>query len=168
MNALEKIMKLQKLKEEIKQKKIEIKEKEKELMELQAQYDAENTSELPILLFLVNQTLPMPDDEYDYQYEYIYYCPDLDDIKCFTKHRKNEFLPNTIDLRAQFESLGMPKRVWPADAYNQYFSIVMQATSILESQIEELFQSNGINSWSDLGKLLTKEIEEKGKSKVLK
>lgn len=154
-------MKLQSLKKEIRQK-------EKELRELKAQYDAENVSELPILLFCIDQTIPMPDDERDYEYQYIYYCPDLDDVRCFTKHKRNEFLPNTIDLREQFENLGIPKRVWTADAYNQYYSIVMQAVSILESQIEGLFQSNVIKSWSDLGNLLTKGKKEKGKEKVLK
>ena len=63
-----------------------------------------------LLLFAIDQTLPMPDDECDLEYQYIYYFPDLDVIKCYIKNKENDFLSNTIDLRKQFANFGVPQK----------------------------------------------------------
>lgn len=44
----------------------------------------------------------------------------------------------------------------------------MQAVAVLKSQIDDLFNSHDINSWADLGTILTNGVSEKGHSKVLK
>ena len=78
MDRTEKVRKLQELKKEIKRKELQIIEKQSELKILEEEYMQEETSELPILLFLIDETLPMPDEPRDFMYEYVYYCPDTD------------------------------------------------------------------------------------------
>ena len=60
MDRTEKVRKLQELKKEIKRKELQIIEKQSELKILEEEYMQEETSELPILLFLIDETLPMP------------------------------------------------------------------------------------------------------------
>ena len=78
MDRTEKVRKLQELKKEIKRKELQIIKKQSELKILEEEYMQEETSELPILLFLIDETLPMPDEPRDFMYEYVYYCPDTD------------------------------------------------------------------------------------------
>ena len=88
----EKIMKIQKLEREMKQKRLEIIAKGDELKELEEKYNQAKASELPILLFQIDESLPMPDDRSDYRYEYVYYCPDTDEKKYIVRHSNEEFL----------------------------------------------------------------------------
>ena len=78
MDRNEKIIKIQELEKEIKQKRLQIIEKGNELKILEEQYNQEKTSEIPILLFQIDDSLVMPDDGSGYRYEYVYYCPDTD------------------------------------------------------------------------------------------
>lgn len=79
MDRNEKIIKIQELEKEIKHKILQIIEKGNELKILEEQYNQEKTSEIPILLFQIDESLAMPDDRSDYRYEYVYYCPDTDE-----------------------------------------------------------------------------------------
>ena len=54
MDRNEKIIKIQELEKEIKQKRLQIIEKGNELKILEEQYNQEKTSEIPILLFQKN------------------------------------------------------------------------------------------------------------------
>ncbi len=168
MDRILKINKLKELEGAIKEKQKQIRQDEIELEKLKKQYDIENVSQLPILLFMINTTLPMPDDEDDWKYKYIYYCPDLDNIKCIERNRKNDFLQNTVDLREQFEDFDVPKKCWIGNCYYENQDAIMQAVSILKSNIDEIFNSRNIDSWSDLGVILTNEFIKNGHSKVLK
>ena len=67
MDRNEKIIKIQELEKEIKQKKSQIIEKGNELKILEEQYNQEKTSEIPILLFQIDESLAMPDDRSDYR-----------------------------------------------------------------------------------------------------
>ena len=75
---MKKIIKIQELEKEIKQKRLQIIEKGNELKILEEQYNQEKTSKIPILLFQIDEHLPMPEDTSDYRYEYVYYYPDID------------------------------------------------------------------------------------------
>ena len=127
----------------------------------------ENNSQLPILLFVIDQTLPMPDDECDIEYQYIYYFSDLDVIKRLNKNKENDFLPNTIDLRKQFVNFGVPQKEWVGNCYYEYYDVIMEAVSILKTNINEIFNSQKINSWVELGIILTNEFKINNFSKVL-
>ena len=65
MDRNEKIIKIQELEKEIKQKRLQIIEKGNELKILEEQYNQEKTSEIPILLFQIDESLAMPDDTSD-------------------------------------------------------------------------------------------------------
>ena len=163
----EKIMKIQKLEREMKQKRLEIIAKGDELKELEEKYNQAKTSELPILLFQIDESLPMPDDRSDYRYEYVYYCPDTDEKKYIVRHSNEEFLSNTIDLRDNFSSLLVPKKSYSTSALD-YSSEIDMAVSLLKSQIDNLFDSKEISDWEELGTLLKTCSFKKEKSKVLK
>jgi len=180
MDRTEKIVRAEALKELIIQKRQMIKRENQELQMLEEQYKKAEESELPILLFVIDETLPMPDDYTDWRYEYIYYCPDLDTVKCIIRHNRNQLLPNSIDLSQAFNNVGMPKR-YHCIASNDRgcWAIIQNAASIVKSQIDELFATNDINSWDELGSLLKAlpnycdasrddEPEEKGQPRVLK
>ncbi len=163
----EKIMKIQKLEREMKQKRLEIIAKGDELKELEEKYNQAKTSELPILLFQIDESLPMPDDRSDYRYEYVYYCPDTDEKKYIVRHSNEEFLSNTIDLRDNFSSLPVPKKSYSTSALD-YSTEIDMAVSLLKSQIDNLFDSKEISDWEELGTLLKTCSFKKEKSKVLK
>ena len=168
MDYLKKVNKLRKIVEDIKQKQKQIQDAQIELNKLKEQYEIENNSQLPILLFVIDQTLPMPDDECDLEYQYIYYFPDLDVIKCLIKNKENDFLPNTIDLREQFVNFGVPQKEWIGNCYYKYYDVIMKAVFFLKANINEIFNSNDINSWVELGIILTNEFKINDYSKVLK
>ena len=167
MDRNEKIIKIQELEKEIKQKRLQIIEKENELKILEEQYNQEKTSEMPILLFQIDESLAMPDDRSDYRYEYVYYYPDTDEKKYIVRHSNEAFLSNTIDLRDCFLEFGIPRKSYSVSALD-YSSEIDMAISLLKSQINNLFDSNDINSWEELGILLKSQILEKGQSKILK
>ena len=163
----EKIMKIQKLEREMKQKRLEIIAKGDELKELEEKYNQAKASELPILLLQIDESLPMPDDRSDYRYEYVYYCPDTDEKKYIVRHSNEEFLSNTIDLRDNFSSLLVPKKSYSTSALD-YSTEIDMAVSLLKSQIDNLFDSKEISDWEELGTLLKTCSFKKEKSKVLK
>lgn len=169
MDRTEKIIRVNTLKELIKQKKLLLKKEQTELNLLQKKYEKENESELPILIFIIDESYPMPDDYTDCEYEYVYYCPDLDNIQCIMRHGYNELLPNTVDLRELFEEINMPKRIIPGSALSsEHCSKVDQAVLLLKRKIDELFDTHNINSWYELGTYLNSKIPERSQTKVLK
>ena len=159
MNRTEKITRLHELERGIKQKKVRLEKEKRELEILQEKYNKTKESELPLLLFLIDETLAMPEDKSDWQYEHVYYCPDIDEVKYIINHSEKEQLHNTVDLRDNFSSLGIPTKAYTRSALD-YTSEINMAVSMLKPQIDNLFTSNEIHSWSDLGTVLKKEIEE--------
>jgi len=109
----------------------------------------------------------MPNDERDYNYEYVYYCPDLDDIKCIVEHKTEKFLPNSIDLRESFMDMGVPKKIFPGRAYN-YGNEIKETVSILKNAINSFMLENMDSSWNSLGTFLVNKLNEKDYIKVLR
>lgn len=145
-----KINKLKELESKIlKERKLVLLHEEK-LKLLEEKYKRESVSELPILLFSVDTTLPMPDDDEDYEYRYLYYYPDLNDIKIIIGDYKKKLLPNTLDLRDKFDNMGIPKRFWPGDPFIEYYQIVDKTVQFLKNVIEKIYLNNSINSLNEL------------------
>lgn len=166
----EKIMKISNalsLKNAIESKRKQIKQEQEELQILEEAYKKGQEPSLPILLFVIDETLPMPNDERDYNYEYVYYCPDLDDIKCIVEHKMEKFLPNSIDLRESFMDMGVPKKVFPGRVYN-YGNEIKEAVSILKNEINSFMLANMDSSWDSLGTFLVNKLNEKDYVKVLR
>ena len=161
----EKKNKSQSLEKSIKEKKLQIQKLENEVRSLQHDYNELNESQLPILLFFIKESIEMRIGRNFDEYKYIYYCPDLDKVKYIINPLKNEFLPNTIDLRDAFKKFGVPEEGITFDKYSKQ---IEQAISILKEQIDSLFASNEINSISDLAEQLTNWASNDGPSKVLK
>lgn len=155
------------LKNAIENKRKHIKQEQEELKMLEEAYGKEQESSLPILLFVIDETLPMPDDIRDYNYEYVYYCPDLDDIKCIVEHKREELLPNAIDLRESFIDMGVPQKIFPGGAYN-YGNEIKEVVSIVKDEINSFMLSNIDSSWDALGTFLVDKFNEKDYVKALK
>lgn len=153
MDRTEKTIRIKSLKELIKQKETQIAVEENKLKILKKKLQEESATEIPVLLFLIDETLPMPDDYRDYEYEYIYYCPDLDEVKRITRHSRDEFLPNVVDMREFFKEVGIPQKIWPGSSDN-YSDELNYSVSLLKTIIDDLFVSKNINSWNDLALLL--------------
>ena len=68
-------------------------------------------------------------------------------------------------MRDYFLEFGISRKSYSALDYS---SEIDMAISLLKSQINNLFDSNDINSWEELGILLKSQILEKGQSKILK
>ncbi len=121
----------------------------RKLEKLKKKLSEEYISECPILLFVVNETIPMPDDD-DYEYEYVYYCPDMDVVEYTRKHFPSQFLPNFIDMRDFFKDMKMPKRLFPGNIRSGHKYIVDYSVDTLKHIIDDLFDSGIINSWQEL------------------
>lgn len=148
-----KISKILLLKKAINEKEKHIEEQKAELKMLRDECNKEQESELPILLFQIDETMPMPDDERNWNFENVYYCPDIDEIKCIVEHKREKLLPNAIDLRKDFEDFGIPKKKWPGGSY-EYSDSIQNAIAILRAKINDLVISVDMNSWNDLGEHL--------------
>lgn len=155
------------LEKSIKEKELQIGQLKNELKTLQEEYNNIGYSMLPILLFVLDETLPMPDNDWDWRYEYIYYCPDLDKTKYIIEHKENKFLPHTLDLRDAFKEFEVPQKSWPKSAHD-YSSEIDHAVFTLKEQINNLLDADKINSFSDLAEQLTSWASNNGQSKVLK
>ena len=159
MDRLEKIRNLERLKKIIIRKKQLIEERKNELKELEEKYYKDSKSELPILLFSVDTTLPMPDDESDYEYRYLYYYPDFEKVDYRIGDYHRDLLPNTIDLRESFKNIGIPKRVWPEDPYLEYKNETQIGIDIIKAIIDNILNNN-INSWTELKEYILLNIDE--------
>ncbi len=169
MNRFDKINRLQKLNQEIKEQMQRLVIEKKKLEVLKKAYELEHTSELPILMFVVDESLPMPDDEYDHNYELVYYLPDFDEIKFIYLNgrydKPNKRLPNTLDLTEKFESYGMPKYIFPGSIRPEYYINVSDAVQDLIKEIDNILSFKEINSWEEIGNYLknsekTKSLDE--------
>lgn len=63
--------------------------------------------------------------------------------KYIVRHSNEAFLPNTIDLRDYFLEFGISRKSYSALDYS---SEIDMAISLLKSQIDNLFDSNDIDS----------------------
>ena len=158
MNRYDKKNRLQELNQEIKDQMKRLVIEKKKLEVLEKTYEVEHISELPILMFIVDETLPMPEDEYDRNYELVYYLPDFDEIK-FTYlncryDKPNKRLPNTLDLTEKFETYGMPKHIFPGSIRPEYYIKVSDAVSNLIQEIDTIFLTKEITSWEEVGNYL--------------
>lgn len=129
---------------------------EEKLKLLEEKYKESSISELPILLFSVDTTWPMPDDYDEYEYQYLYYYPDFDTVKQLIGDYKRELLPNTIDLREQFKSIGIPKKLWTSIPFAKYKDEVDNSIIIIREVINDIFQNVSINSWKRLREYMIK------------
>lgn len=162
----DKISMLLTLRNEIESKREHISQEQEDLKKLEEMYRKEQESSLPILLFVIDETIPMPDDESDYNYEYVYYCPDLDGIKCIVEHEKGKLLTNAVDLRNSFMYMGVPEKAFPRKARN-YSNEINKAVSIVKNEVNSFMASNNDSSWDELGRFLVDKFNEKDHVKVL-
>ena len=172
MDKLNKINEIKKLRDLIKEKELLIEKESKEVKLLKEQLNVSlNESKLPILLFSVNETFP-DENVAGWKYENIYYFPDLDEVKYtyYQWSRENEFLPNTIDLRNYFESVDIPKKLWPwtVQTKDEYRRKVDVVALCLKEAIDNIFNNYQIESWEELGMYLNGQNIEKVTTKVLK
>jgi len=170
MDRLKKINEVKTLNKLIQEKQLLINKENQELLILEEELKKIKQSELPILLFVIDETLPMPDDERDICYEYIYYFPDLDEVEYLIGHNYNQPLQNSLDLRSYFEKMGIPKRIWPGSVRStvENRTKIELAISYLKNMIDDLFKTYDIKSWSELTTYLCETILEKEKIKKIK
>ena len=159
MDRLEKIRNLEELQQAITKKKELISMHENQLKLLEEKYKQESISELPILLFSVDITLPMPDDESDYDYCYFYYFPDFDNIKVLIGNYEKKLLPNTIDLRESFKNIKIPERVWPENPFIEYTNETQIGLDVIKAIIDSILNNNSINSWTELKEYILLNID---------
>lgn len=162
-----KISEITSLKEAIKEKEKYIEEQKKELKMLIDEYNKKQESELPILIFQIDETVPMYYEEKDCFFESVYYCPDIEETKYIIEHDREKMLPNAIDLRKAFEDFGVPKKKWTGRIC-EYSDNVQEAISVLRLKINDLIVSVDINTWNELGECLVDLFLEKTPVKTLK
>ncbi len=164
MSEVSRIYRLKLLKRTIEDKQCEAQNKELELNRLREEinrlnieYERESNSELSVLLFIVEESLPIALNDNDWKYEYIYYLPFIDEVKRVIKHSSLERLPNTVDLSKCFKNFGMPKYIYPGvvDA-----KIIDEAVYILKEIIEEILNSGEIKPWEKLEYYLNNMSED--------
>lgn len=126
----------------------------KELQKLKSLLANLKESKIPILIFSVNEAFKLDEETIFNTYEHVYYCPDIDEVKCIYNKTRNTILPYTVDLRWAFKELGMPERLENEGAIN-YPEAFNKAIELLKEMIDDLMENAVINSWKDLANLLS-------------
>ena len=150
MNRNDKINKIIKLKLDIKTIELEMERMKQNIRDLEEELKILNTSEVPLLLFILDETIPNPDDKRDYRFEYIYYYPDLKRIDIIKRNDAYSFLDKTIDIRHFFRFMGIPNNIWPSSSALLYQKKIDFAREIIEQIIGQIFNENKIESWNDV------------------
>ena len=153
--------------------------------------ELENSSEVPILMFHIDESEYYTSRTWPYGIEYhidayktdIYYLPELD--RLFTKryipkkhkdyYQKNqactkksgiELLPNTIDMRKYFSEFGLPghkeyDEPSSTDINSVYFYEIYFALEAISDKIKEIIEGYGIQTAQDFRDVVY-ELMEKG------
>ena len=162
MDRYEKVNRIKKLDEAKQTKRKEAAKAQKELEDLIREYSETRIPEVPILLFLLDQS-------FDFKFErkqsckYIYYCPDLDDVITLTNQTDKEFLPNTIDMREDFKSLDVPSHInWSGGgiSYPKLEEATNIAVQYLRERTNELFANREVNSWDEVREYFQSKKED--------
>ncbi len=177
MKLMEKLKKKEELNNLIERKKILIEKQKKQLEELEIKYTKLHELELPILLFSVDM-IPVSSNYYkevklESQYLYIYYYPEFNKIETIIESSFPKLLPYTIDLRKQFERIGVPKSSI-GNPYFNYIEEISDAALIIYRIINNILGNNYFNSWQEVRKYLDENMEvisfqiENGVNDILK
>ncbi len=123
-------------------------------------YDNLLKSDLPILMFLIDERVW----DKDHRMEYIYYLPDLDQIRCESVYIRFEdrdyyqvedyFMGETLDLREEFKDFEVKSLIRSTVVNRNTHPVLYSAIDILRGEIEDIFNNNEINSWEDVRVLL--------------
>lgn len=150
------------LKKVIRIQERQVEEAQAELKKLQEELEAAQTSEMPILLFLIDHTMPMPDSVRDYEYRGYYYLPEFNRIDerwyrgCWQEDI--EFLPGTLDWRERFKDLRVPEKMWPGDLRDycaeRYPNPLTVAANRVRGEIFQILATSQVKTWKGLAQKL--------------
>ena len=172
MNKLEKINRINEVGKKIWYRDGDINLTEQEMND----YDTVLKSDLPILMFLLDDTnVPVLGD---HRMEYIYYLPDLDQIRCEsvylresdyeTYNVEDHFLPDTLDLRERFIDYHINSLFMSNKVNKETHPIFFKTLEILKNTIDEIFKDNDIKSWEEVRNILINDLKDNKEIKLVK
>lgn len=145
------------------------------MYEISVALDAKMISELPLLLFAINESRVSLSGNYEPTWEYIYYYPDYDEVVKKTKLETVSLEKNDVNLTDLFYGFGMPDEIKSsfihyASTDHKYDGIISKAVETTKTIIDQIFEENEINSWDEVGthlkdyvKKYNEESAKKGK-----
>ena len=134
---------------------------ERELKRLEEKLKQLQVSELPILIFSIDETPPRAEIEGKNRFEHVYYLPETNQIKSVFSHSMNDLLPNALDFRSFGKDSGVPEKICPGNSDVYVFQVKFVVDN-LKSLINELSSFEHIESWDELRDQLTNYLEKQG------
>ena len=124
---------------------------------------AKKDSELPILLFAVNESRTHYSSNYKPMWEYVYYYPDIDEIYKEQRPGTLSLNKNDVNLTDLFLDLDMPNEILFNPIGHDYDQTIAEAVNRTNVIIDQIFEKNEISTWSDVGAHLKKHVEKHNK-----
>ena len=149
----------------ISKKRKEIAKIQEEINTLKKLYERIGKSDFKALLFKIDTTHPMPDDEDEMETTYIIYDVESDKIynKTITGKNRNKIPEDLTDYTDLFKELGMPNRIWPDKPMNneEYLEIIKKAYIILNTYVNEVRSKYNCQTWEEVKAELEMEVFSK-------
>ena len=120
-------------------------------------------TEIPLLLFAINESRYSYSGRFEPSWEYVYYYADHDEIVKTSKLGTLQLMKNDVNLTDLFLDLGMPEELRGTNIGHDYDEIIGKAVNITKILIDQIFEDNDITSWDDVSTHLKKYAEMKKK-----
>lgn len=151
------------LKKELKKYRYRIDTYEKQRESIYNMLNVKLHTEIPLLLFAINESRYSYSGKFEPSWEYVYYYADHDEIVKTTKLGTLQLKKNDVNLTDLFLDLGMPEELRGTNIGNDYDEIIGKAVNITKILINQIFEDNDIASWDDVSTRLKKYAEMKTK-----
>ena len=133
-------------------------------------------SNLPILMYLIDDTdVPVLGE---HRLEYIYYLPDLEQIRCESAYLREEdyesykveehLLPDTLDFRERFIDYHINSLFKSSKVTKETHPTFFKTLETLKNTIDEIFKNNNIKSWEEVRNILINDLKDNKEIKLVK
>ena len=151
--------------------KVETHTREK-IYDISGKLNAKIYSELPLLLFAINESR-ISSNSYEPMWEYVYYYPDYDEVIKVKRLSTISLNHKDINLTDLFHDFGMPKELLSnsinyGSLDDKYDDVINNAVETTKTIIDKIFEENEIDSWADVGTHLEEYVKKHNKEESKK
>lgn len=168
LNSTTDSKKINELKKELKMLKKKITDYEAQRSIIYDKVKVNLKSEIPLLLFAINESRYSFNGNFEPMWEYVYYYADYDEVVKTVRTGTVSLNKNDVNLTDLFFDLGMPEESRGNTIGDNYDEVIDTAVDITKILIDQIFEENDINSWKDVSSHLKKHVETKNKIDAVK
>ena len=168
LNSTTDSKKINELKKELKMLKRKITDYEAQRSIIYDKVKVNLKSEIPLLLFAINESRYSFNGIFEPKWEYVYYYADYDEIVKITRPGTLSLNENDVNLTDLFFDLGMPEELKEEGIEEKYDEVINKAVDTTKILIDQIFEENNITSWKDVSTHLKKYVDIKNKIDKIK